>query len=402
MKTTQRVLLTLAVAGVGLVAAGCAEVQNPMGALGSLGSLGEVFGKPRTPVPDPPLSVAPGVVTPGKTGSASGLQASKKAEDELKPDRTCSRPLEKFDILAKAAEYAGVEAQLRLKRFTTSDFKYADLTPEDKKLLNYLAVTTMWVPLGIELYVARAYDAVTGKKETLLPMQAPSKARMEGTLILLRSQVVGFPGNVRFEVNQTVADGVFAQLGALITTSPAFLDLMDLNTDARDLLLAHELSHVYKRHRLKQLQTRLAATPEGFELARKLMGMSMDQSANPVASLTFLATAGPKLVAFYREADLKFSREQELEADACAAIWLQRAGIDRCAAWRGFVMIAPKDGAYAPTHPTNAEREENYMRKLDGAACASDAFKASREVPKKDDQKPPSKSKAPGAKKPPP
>ena len=399
MKTPQRFLLAMAVAGAALVACGCADVQNPTGSLGSLGSLGDVFGKQRS-APDLTLPVKPEGAAPGQAGSVPRLQASKKAEDELKPDRTCSRPLEKFDIWAKAEEYAGVEAQLRLKRFTSSEFNYTDLTPEDKKLLNYLAVTTMWVPLSIELHVARAYDAVAGKKETLLPMQVPAKGRMEASLGLLRSQVVGFPGKVRFEVDQTVTDGVFAQLGSLITTSPGFLDLMDLNTDARDLLLAHELSHVYKRHRLKQLQTRLVATPGGFELARKLMGMSMDQSANPIASLTFLATSGPKLVAFYRESDLKFSREQELEADACAAIWLQRAGIDRCAAWRGFVTIAPKDGAYAPTHPTTAEREENFMRKLDGVACASDASKATREEPKKEGQKPPSKLRTQGDKRP--
>ena len=395
MKTPRRFLLALAVAGGALVACGCAEVQNP---LGSLGSLGDVLGKSRTPTPDPTPSVAPEPATPGKSAAAPGLQASKKAEEELKPDRTCSRPLEKFDISAKAAEYAGAEAQLRLKRFASSDFKYTDLTPEDKKFLNYLAVTTVWVPLSIELHVARTYDAVTGKKVTLLPMQADAKAKAEGRLGLVRAQVVGFPGNVRFEVNGAVTDGVYAQLGALITTSPSFLGLMESNPDARDLLLAHELSHVYKRHRLKQLQTRLVATRGGFELARKLMGMSMDQSDNPLASLTFLTTSGPKLVEFYREADLKFSHEQELEADACAAIWLQRASIDRCAAWRGFVTIAPKDGAYALTHPTTQEREENYLRKLDGVACASDASKVTREEPKKVDQKPPSKSKAPPTK----
>ena len=399
MKTPQRFLLAMVVAGAALVACGCADMQNPTGALGSLGSLGDVFGKQRS-ASDPALPIKPEAVAAGQAGSVPRLQASKKAEDELKPDRTCSRPLEKFDIWAKAQEYAGVEAQLRLKRLTGSEFKYTDLTPEDKKLLNYLAVTTVWVPLSIELHLARAYDAMTGKKVALLPMQITAKGQMEASLGLLRSQVVGFPGNVSFEVDQTVTDGVFAQLGALITTSPGFLDLMDSNTDARDLLLAHELSHVYKRHRLKQLQTRLVATPGGFELARKLMGMSMEQSANPIAGLTFLATSGPKLLAFYRESDLKFSREQELEADACAAIWLQRAGIDRCAAWRGFVAIAPKDGAYAPTHPTTAEREENFMRKLDGVGCASDAPKATREEPKNEGQKPPSKPRPPVVRKP--
>ena len=72
------------------------------------------------------------------------------------------------------------------------------------------------------------------------------------------------------------------------------------------------------------------------------------------------------------------TKEQELEADACAGIWMQRAKVDACAAWRGFVKIAPKDGAYAETHPTTGEREDNY-RRLNGSACTTEAGKGGTE-----------------------
>ncbi len=318
-----------------------------------------------------PSAARPGsVAAAGRTNPA--LKASPQAEQELLPDRTCTRPLEKFDITAKAIEYAGTEAQLRLKRFTDSDFKYSDLTPADRKFLNYLALTTIWVPQSVETSIVRAYSMVAGSKVALLPMQRGARDEMEARLKTFQSQVVGFPGDIRFEVDGTVSDGAFAQLGSLITTSSNFLGLMEANSSARDLVLAHELSHVYKRHRLKQLQVRMVTAAAGFEIAKKLMEMAQGQSAsNPIASMAFLAVNGPALIEFVRQADLKFSNEQELEADACAAVWLQRAQVDRCDAWRGFVKIAPTDGAYVDTHPTNAMREENYFRRLDGVSCQS-------------------------------
>ena len=346
---------------------GCAEVATQAGNVTGAITRATTQGAPDTGPPQ--RNNRSGAGLPDTTNPA--LKASRQAEQELLPDRTCTRPLEKFDITAKAVEYAGTEAQLRLKRFTDSDFKFTDLTPADRKFLNYLAVTTIWVPLTIETYAARVYDMVTGKKVTLLPMQRTAKEEAEARLKVFRDKVAGFPGDVRFEVNGKVSDGVYAELGALVTTSPGFLGLMEANGAARDLLLSHELSHVYKRHRLKQLQTRLVTASAGFDLAKKLIELAYGQSStNPVASIAFIATSGPALIEFVRQADLNFSKEQELEADACAAVWLQRANVDRCAAWRGFAKIAPKDGAYALTHPATAEREANYFRKLDGVACS--------------------------------
>jgi hypothetical protein len=322
------------------------------------------------------LSSAPpsaGGASAAAAAASAALVASPAAEEELKPDRSCSRPLEKFDITDKALEYGGTAAQLRLQRLVATDFKYSDLTPEDRKFLHYLAVTTIWVPLDVETYLARTYESAAGKTATLKPMQKAAVAADRERLKLFRDQVLNFPGEVRFEVRNDLSDGAFAELGALIVTSPTFLTLMEENPQARDLVLAHELSHVYKRHRLKQLQSRMVASASGFDLAKKLMGSSLSQaSSNPLAMVAFAATTGPALWDFYQQADLAFTKEQELEADACAAVWMQRAQVDPCAAWRGFVKIAPKDGAYAETHPTTAEREENY-RRLNGAACTAPA-----------------------------
>jgi hypothetical protein len=317
-----------------------------------------------------------GTAAAAASAAASGaLTASPEAEDELKPDRSCSRPLEKFDITEKAIEYGGTAGQLRLQRLVATDFKYSDLTPEDKKFLHFLAVTTIWVPLDVETYLARTYESAAGKPAPLKPLQRAAVATDKERLKLFQDQVLGFPGDVRFEVHNDLADGAYAELGALIVTSPTFLTLMDENPQARDLVLSHELSHVYKRHRLKQLQSRMVATSSGFDLAKKLMGSSLSQaSSNPLSMLAFAATTGPALWDFYRQADLAFTKEQELEADACAGIWMQRAKVDACAAWRGFVKIAPKDGAYAETHPTTAEREENY-RRVNGAACTTEGGK---------------------------
>jgi hypothetical protein len=346
----------------------------------------------------PPPAAGPALSASAVAAAASGaLMTNPAAEDELKPDRSCSRPLEKFDIMDKALDYGGTTAQLRLQRLISSDFKYSDLTPDDKKLLHFIAETTIWVPLDVETYLARAYEKTAGKAPALKPIQKAAVEEDRERLKLFRDQVLGLPGDIRFEVRNDLSDGAYAELGALIVTSPTFLTLMEENPQARDLVLSHELSHVYKRHRLKQLQSRMVSSASGFDLAKKLMNSSPSQaSTNPIYMVTFAATTGPALWDFYQQADLAFTKDQEYEADACAAIWMKRAQVDPCAAWRGFVKIAPKDGAYAETHPTTEEREENY-RRLNGAACAVAAPTKTSAEP----SHPASAPRAPAVKRPP-
>ena len=299
-----------------------------------------------------------------------GVIASAQAEAELLPDRTCTRPLEKFNILEKVVVYGGQNAQLRLQRLIESDFQYSNLTDADKKLLKYLAYTTVWVPVQMEVGIARVYSTVGGKAARLNATDAETKARTEARLQLLRGNLPDFPSDVRFTVETEINDGAYTQLGAWIQSSQNFLEVMNDNTAARDLVLAHELSHVYKRHRLKQMQAQLISSAAGFDIARKLMAQAMKGAdTNPISQITFAAITLPKVIDFVKTANLSFSKEQELEADGCAARLLHTAKIDACAAWAGYAKIVPQDGLYHDTHPSSKDREANFSARVPGVPC---------------------------------
>ena len=127
-------------------------------------------------VPGLGQATAPAGTDPSKAGGNAATTASKSAamvdgasdvspnkgiKVDLPPDRQCNRPQERFNIAEKLVEYGGTEATLRLERLIKSDYKYSDLTPKDKQMLQYVAKTTIWVPVEIESALGTAYNAVS-------------------------------------------------------------------------------------------------------------------------------------------------------------------------------------------------------------------------------------------------
>ncbi len=337
------------------------------------------------PQPSLPSSSSAATAAAAAVGAAP-VNAKKDIRAEVAPDRTCSRPQEKFNVWEKVVEYGGAEASLRLQRLISSDFKYDDITPQDRQMLRYLAQTTVWVPVELENTLARSFDRLTRKNGELSELDEEALKRMGTRLDLLHQQVKDFPGNAKLSVNPEIADGAYARFGGLIQLSPRFLALMDQHPTARDLVLAHELSHVYKRHAVKQMQFELLSSREGFELTKKVLARAqLGASVNPLQDGIFVATVVPQIITFVRGMQLGFSREQELEADACAVEWMHRAKIDTCAAWSGFQVIAPQAGAprspYFDTHPTSKEREANYVKRIAGLPCAAGPAKPAPDKP---------------------
>lgn len=101
-----------------------------------------VPGAGQASAPVAPAPAKPGAATAGapmkSAAMADGSQpvaALKGIKADLPPDRQCNQPQERFNIAEKLVEYGGTEASLRLDRLIKSDYKYSDLTPEDRQML---------------------------------------------------------------------------------------------------------------------------------------------------------------------------------------------------------------------------------------------------------------------------
>ncbi len=303
-----------------------------------------------------------------KTPEAAARKA--QIEIELAPDRQCKKPQEKFNIAEKLMDYGGSEAALRLERLIASDFKYDDITKEDRELLRYLAQTTVWVPVELEARLGSAFDLVSSRGgDALTPVEEDAFKDVQGQLGKFRALTTDFPADPKLRMNPELADGAFAKFGGLIQISRTMLQTMSERPAGADLLLAHELAHVYKRHAVKRMQFELLSSRDGWELAKKvLQRANRGASFDPLRDGLFAVTVVPQLIAFVRNLQLNFSSEQELEADACAAHWLKAAGQNPTLAWNEFRDSMAASGGneqgYARTHPPTAEREANFIIKV--------------------------------------
>lgn len=333
--------------------------------------LGNIFGGPAASAPAAKPTAAP----PTATALSATLEPSRDALNELRVDRQCVQVSERFDVWEKAAEYAGTNAQLRLQTLLASDLQHSELTESDRKLLRYLAYTTVWVPASVETAVGRAWAALSGggddaKAERTGRSQRKALARLAERTEALRGGIDQFPGAVSLVLDGDLRDGVFARAGGIIVVSPRFLSLMDETDSVRDVVIAHELSHLYKRHTIKELQYSLISSAAGWKIAKKLLGKAMPQAAGGGLSiLTDLFSTGTLVTELFehvRASQISYSKEQELEADACALRWLAAADIEPRTAWQVFAGVLAFSGqrgadepSYERFHPTPEERSAN-------------------------------------------
>ena len=302
-----------------------------------------------------------------------GSSATKRdVEAELAPDRQCNRPQEKFNILEKLLEYGGTEAQLRLQRLIESDLEFDKLSPEDKAMLRYLAKTTIWVPVWLEDKLGAAFDLAGGRKSDMTPIEEEGFAQVVKRSERFKALAADFPGDIKLSLNPDLQDGAFAKFGGRILLSHAMLQLMEENPAGADFLLAHEMSHVYKRHDLKSLQFQLISSKDGWSVAKKVLARAQrGASFDPLRDTFMLVTTVPALVKMVRGMQQTFTNEQELEADACAVLWLRGTGDDPAKGWaeyRGKFAQSSAENSYGATHPPTEVRDGNVQQRVRATA----------------------------------
>lgn len=334
----------------------------------------------RASEPARPFVPLAGSTSSAMVDDAAPVGAKKDIQPEMRPDVSCNRPQERFNVAEKVAEFGGMQAALRLQRLIESDYKYSDLEPQDKEMLGYLARTTVWVPVEVEAKLGAIYDMGAsafrfGKQPTLSDLDRATLDAANARLNALKGVVQDFPADIKLNLDKTLPDGASARFGGVILLSERFAASMTESPAGSDFLLAHELSHIYKRHAIKDIQFKLISTEEGWGLARKVLqraqrGMAVD----PIADGVFMFTTVPALVQFVRSVQLKFGRDQELEADACAVVWLNGIGSDPVVAWDAYrATVGASSGAYIESHPPSEEREARFKVKAAGQGAGGKA-----------------------------
>ncbi len=194
--------------------------------------------------------------------------------------------------------------------------------------------------------LAHQQVAASGK----LVSDGPSVEAVRAIGARLLAGAPGQPFTFRFEVVRDRSINAFAAPGGLIVVHTGLL-AGARSADELAGVLAHEVTHVLARHSLRQLLFQLGLTAS----VRLVLGM-------PEGVADTIASAAVNL------GSLRFSRDQERDADRGGVELLARARLPATGLQSFFDRLARQEGAVPAllsSHPPSAERVVALKRLLD-------------------------------------
>ena len=324
----------------------------------------------KTPVDAPPKDTKQDTGNLQDSGDrTSGKRTQTKAPSapplvtSIQPDLACATPQEDFNIMASVTARFGAEAEARLTKLLATDFKNSDLTPKDRQVLKYIARETLWIPPWLEEWIGDAYFKTMGGKLVSINESSPSQLEFaKKTLTDIVNVAPKTPFNIELMVVQS---GTPTGLpgGRIFVDQPLVLLAKSsapgsTRRDKLTYVFAHELAHIYKRHRAKRLQEQLISMQD----TRKILRVLLSPSTTTSSIQSFIEAAGAtKIIVeglIRHQAD--FLRAQEVEADACAAALLMQSRLGNPV--QGFQLYSkertPSNGTWTiySEHPQDEQR----------------------------------------------
>ncbi len=354
----------------------------------SSGGMVKIMRDPDAAAPAPSLSPSPPTTPPRHGTAPSGLLPSPQAPTTpvlasgIQPDLMCATPQEDFDIMGTVKTRLGTEAAARLTRLLSTDFKNADLTAKDRELLKFIARETLWIPPWVERWIGDAYFKALG--DGLVPI-GDAAFRQRDFAVKTLTEIVNASPQTPFEIELMVVQSGTpsgAPGGRMFVDQATVRNAMQGDKGRKDKLtyiLAHELAHIYKRHKAKRLQEQLISIDEAHNLIRILLKPSNVTSSVKGFLETFGGTAAIVDGLFRHQAD--FLRAQEVEADACAAALLMNAQLGDPV--NGFAIYTKERTDDAKGWTVYSEHPPDEQRKLVISYVATNA--RSRKAVRQDD-----------------
>ena len=213
----------------------------------------------------------------------------------------------------------------------------------------------------VEQAAAQQYAALTqeaAKKGLLAPSSDPQLQRLRAVaqrIIPFGAKWNSRAANWKWEINLLKGDEInaFCMPGGKIAFYSGILGNLRLNDDEIAIVMGHEMSHALREHARARMAQQ-AATNIGASLLSQILGLG--NAGNTILS----ASAG--LIG------LRFSREDETDADAVGLELAARAGYDpRAGVTLWQKMQASHNGAppqWLSSHPADGNRVAEIQRRL--------------------------------------
>ena len=315
----------------------------------------------------------------------------------ISPDLMCSVPQEQFDYGEVLAKRFGSEAMLRLQKLLATDFTQADLTREQKDMLKVLARETVWIPAAFEsllgdlLYKLDEEGLKTVRTKGAQKKYWDKSQDLFGRLLDVAPKM---PFDVEVAILTTGEPRALAG-GRIFVDQETVRRAVEADSGKQDAKLAfiyaHELAHIFKRHKAKRIQQLLLETDEGLKITRELMtGLNPTGEIDPMAWVALVfdkMTSAKRTVELLRGQHEEFTRQQELEADACASYLMLAADMgDPVAAFQTYRDERPKGSA--ATEGVKTPYATHYPHSVRGGQIAKVKIEVGRKLKKQKKHKP--------------
>lgn len=366
--------------------------QSPSGSAGSSNSLSDklrgVLGM-AAPAPSPVPAPSPNEKTSKPPIIPKGIQPGKiDIVGSIRTQPLCQSPAENYDIGATLVARFGKEADLRLQRLLTTDFKQSTISKSDREMLNYMAREMLWIPVAVEEQIGNALLMASSRELEVLGKDGINGAMWTQSVDMIKTLAAAAPANP-FNLNVILLQkGAPASLagGVIFIDNETLKSTFDSDSKEAEeklrFILAHEMAHIQRRHRAKRIQQILVDSDSGLKFMRQMIEKTRmaggSSSASNFAEWLKTAAAVPRLVESLMQHHEKYGQDQELEADACAtALMVDAKAGDPLRAFRAYRKDAAandkgrsKAGAesidtdlYA-SHPPDTLREARIAEKM--------------------------------------
>jgi Zn-dependent protease with chaperone function len=311
------------------------------------------------------------------TTKSKNSTKSSDTEDTLihASDPYCDMPQASYSVMGSvinigklAVGLGGTEVLQKLQNGGTNTVDGAKLAAESTKILQQYSKENLWLPIWAEnaygsyQHQMRVKDGIVIAREDASPKTKLLYEKADRIFSKIMSYA---PEKMPYVMHLyiTTEKGVSAEAipGGYIYISQGALQQKD---DAVPIfILAHEISHVSKRHLSKQFQARLVDSGAALQLFDTLV--STNQNAN---ALTMLMT-GVGFVKAMQDKFATYSQDQEFQADACAANLSYDVNADPILGFKKYVktQVYVKTARANPKflglafagvdHPSDAERQ---------------------------------------------
>ncbi len=319
----------------------------------------------------------------------------------------CKTPAENYDFGTAIGQRFGAEGKARMERLLTTDFATASLTPKDREMLRFMSTEMLWIPVPVEEKIGSALLIASSRDMTVLERDGNAEFWTK-TVTMVRNLSATAPPNpfeLRLILLQKGSPGSLA--GGVIFIDNATLKSVfdDDSAEAEEKLrfvIAHEMAHIYKRHRAKRIQQVLVDSDAGLKLMRQIIarGQSRGSGSTVAAFQEWIQTASavPQVAEDLMKKHEKYGKDQEFEADACATAMMMNGNLGNpLRAFRGYAKDAARlekagqagvpgsnamiGASLIETHPPIPARESNIDQKMKDLVTTSAPPKAAATAP---------------------